>query len=227
MKSTVLIIRNGIHEAQRLQVFLEKQGALVDVSYDGEHGINYAQNNMYDAIVTDSFFSQTNGVEVIKELHKINSSTPLLVLTSKAEIIGLKNELDDEHINYICKPFTANELLDKLKSLLGEQKQEDITKSVCFGDVELNLANETLVCNGNREILNNKEFQIIGMFMYSPEQIFSKQQIFDRVWGDIFLLDYNNIEVYVSLLRKKLKSIGSNVQIRTARGVGYALTMRR
>ncbi len=225
MKCNILVIGNEVHVAQEIQGILEKQGAFIEVAYNGQHGITNAQNNIYDLIILDPTLPQMSGLDVLQNLSQEKTQAPILMLISKNQIGELASYFEHGARDYIMKPITVKELLDKTKILLGIKKQQEITKPITYGDIELNLEEKMISRKEESVTLQKKEYQIMALLIYSPGQIFSKQLIIEKFWGERSGLEDNNIEVHISLLRKKLQSIGAKVKIRTVRGVGYALTM--
>lgn len=218
----LLIIEDEIHLAQALQKILEKQGYTVDIVHDGLSGLNYAQSGVYDLIFLDVMLPKMNGIEVLKKLREEKTSTPILMLTAKDEtedkITGLDMGADD----YVTKPFSTDELLARTRALL-RRKGEITGDTITFGDISLNTKKNSLECADESINLSLKEYQIMEILVYNPEQILSKERIIDKIWGGDSEAEYNNVEVYISFLRKKLQCINANTEIRTVRGVGYAL----
>ncbi len=220
----LLIVEDEIHLAQALQEILEKQGYSVDVVHDGQTGLAYAQDDVYDLIFLDIMLPKMNGIEVLKNLREQKIQTPILMLTAKDEIEDKVTGLDCGADDYLTKPFATKELLARARSLL-RRKGEIVGDSVSYGDIELNLKKNSLECAGESVNLPLKEFQIMELLIYNPEQILSKERIIDKIWGGDSDAEYNNVEVYISFLRKKFQFIGAKAEIRTIRGVGYALEM--
>ncbi len=218
----ILIVEDEIHLAQALQEILEKQGYSVDAVHDGQTGLSYAQDDVYDLILLDIMLPKMNGIEVLKHLREDKVSTPILMLTAKDEVEDKVTGLDCGADDYLTKPFATKELLARARALL-RRKGEVIGDTVPYGDIELNLKKNALDCAGESVSLPLKEFQIMELLIYNPEQILSKERIIDKIWGGDSDAEYNNVEVYISFLRKKLQFLDAKTEIRTIRGVGYAL----
>ncbi len=220
----ILIVEDEIHLAQALQEILEKQGYSVDAVHDGQTGLAYAQDDVYDLILLDIMLPKMNGIEVLKHLRDVKISTPILMLTAKDDVEDKVTGLDCGADDYLTKPFATKELLARARALL-RRKGEVVGDTVPYGDIELNLKKNSLDCKGESVSLPLKEFQIMELLIYNPEQILSKERIIDKIWGGDSDAEYNNVEVYISFLRKKLQFLETKVEIRTIRGVGYALEM--
>lgn len=218
----LLIVEDEVHLAQALQEILEKQGYAVDAVYDGKDGLDYAKTGVYDLIILDIMLPKINGIQILRSLRKEKTSKPILMLTARDEIEDKVNGLDSGADDYLTKPFSTEELLARVRALL-RRKGEVINELLSFGDISLNIKKNTLECVDETVKLPLKEFQIMEMLIYNPEQILSKEHIIDKIWGGDSDAEYNNVEVYISFLRKKLMCIGAITEIRTARGIGYAL----
>ena len=164
-----------------------------------------------------------SGLQILKILRKKGISTPIILLTAKYSIEDKVTGLDLGADDYLPKPFSPEELLARLRALT-RRKGEIINDNILeFGDIKLNLLNYDLECNNNSITLTLKEFEILNYFMQRPKIIVSKDDLITKLWGFDSDIDHNNIEVYISFLRKKLTHINSNVKISTIRRVGYKL----
>ena len=161
-----------------------------------------------------------DGIQVLKSIRQEKISTPVLFLTAKStledKVIGLDTGADD----YLTKPFEIDELLARIRAML-RRKGELLEDNITFKDIKLNNSNYTLYCDKNSVQLPLKEFNIMKIFINNPQNVITKEYLIEKVWGFDSDTDYNNVEVYISFLRKKLLTIGSKVEIKTARGVGY------
>ena len=161
-----------------------------------------------------------DGIQVLKSIRQEKISIPVLFLTAKStlenKVIGLDTGADD----YLTKPFEIDELLARIRAML-RRKGELLEDNITFKDINLNNSNYTLYCDKNSVQLPLKEFNIMKIFINNPQNVITKEYLIEKVWGFDSDTDYNNVEVYISFLRKKLLTIGSKVEIKTARGVGY------
>lgn len=164
-----------------------------------------------------------NGIEILKMIRKRKISTPVILLTAKGSIedriLGLDSGADD----YLPKPFSPDELLARLRALTrrnGDFINENILE---FSDIKLNLSTYDMEVNDNSITLTQKEFEILKYFMQRPKLVVSKDDLITKLWGFDSDIEHNNIEVYISFLRKKLAYVESNVKITTIRRVGYRL----
>lgn len=219
----ILVVEDEKALAEALSKLLEKNKFIVDTVFDGECGLDYIKSGVYDLILLDIMLPKKDGVSVLKECRKNGISTPIILLTAKSEIsdkvIGLDCGADD----YITKPFVIEELLARVRAVLRRNTDIVIDNEVYFGDIILNLSNCQLSTEKKFIKLGLKEFQIMELFMKNPSNIITKEKLIEKVWGFDSEAEYNNVEVYISFLRKKLEHLKSKVSIKTARGLGYYL----
>ncbi len=220
----ILIIEDEVALADALEQIFQKNKYLTDVRHDGVSGLDFAMSGIYDVIILDIMLPRMNGFDVLKSLRINRISTPVLLLTAKDEIADKVNGLDIGADDYMTKPFNTEELLARIRSLSRRG-----ANSVCdenqltFDDITLNLSTYELTCGNNTLKLGLKEFCLMEFFIKSGSNIISKELLIEKVWGYDSDAEYNNVEVYISFLRKKLSHINSVVTIKTVRGVGYCL----
>lgn len=219
----LLLVEDEIQLSEALTQILMKNKYSVDAVHDGDDGLNYGLTGLYDVIILDIMLPKLNGLQILKILRKKGISTPIILLTAKDSIEDKVTGLDLGADDYLPKPFSPEELLARLRALT-RRKGEIINDNILeFGDIKLNLLNYDLECNNNSITLTLKEFEILNYFMQRPKIIVSKDDLITKLWGFDSDIDHNNIEVYISFLRKKLTHINSNVKISTIRRVGYKL----
>ncbi len=217
----ILIIEDEKLLADSLNALLVKKGFEVECAYDGEEGAAYAETGIYDLLILDVMMPKMNGYEVAKKVRADRCGTPILMLTAKSELEDEIEGLNAGADYYLTKPFDSRKLLACINALLRRQGPQ--INELVVGDTSLNLSNCTLVCGENSIRLSSKEFDVMRYLMSSQGQILSKELILCRVWGFDSNAVENHVEVYVGLLRKKLKHIGSNVQIKAVRRLGYIM----
>lgn len=220
----ILIIEDESQLADALSEILKRNKYFVDTVYDGIDGLDSALTDVYDCILLDIMLPGMNGIDVLKAMRAAKVYTPVLLLTARSEIEDKINGLDCGADDYLTKPFVTSELLARIRSLT-RRKGEYVSDDFVFGNLKLNKKTYSLCFNENDMKLSLKEYQIMEMLIANPRQIIPKERFIEKIWGYESDIEYNNIEVYISFLRKKLSSIHANVKIRTARGIGYALEM--
>ena len=218
----VLIVEDDIRLAQAVGKILEENNYQVDMVYDGESGFDYAETGIYDVIILDVMLPKKDGFQVVKELRRASVDTPVLLLTARSQIPDKIEGLDSGADDYMTKPFSPAELLAHLRALTRRTGQV-IFETLTFEDLELNLESHDLSKGGKSINLSFKEFSIINILMANHDQIVSKETLISKVWGVESSAVDNNVEAYISFLRKKLKFLGSATQIETIRKVGYRL----
>lgn len=215
----ILIIEDEKLLADSVKALLEREDFEVECVYDGEDGVLYAETGIYDLLVLDVMMPKMNGYEVAKKVRAKHCGTPILMLTAKTELEDEIEGLNAGADYYLTKPFDSRKLLACIHALLRRQGAQ--VNELVIGDTSLNLSNSALSCGENNVRLSSKEFDVMRYLMSSKGQILSKEQILCRVWGYDSNAVENHVEVYVGLLRKKLKYIGSDVRIETVRRLGY------
>lgn len=193
-----------------------------DIAYDGEEGIMYAKQGIYDLILLDLMLPIMNGYEVLQNIRASKNFTPVLILTAKDGLEDKLKGFDNGADDYITKPFERKELLARIEAIL--RRTNGIyteTNTISFKDLVLDLNNREVKVNGQEVILQGKQFDVLEYLITSKNTIITKDQIFDKIWGFNSETSTNVIEVYASGLRKELKKIGYDKYLKTIRGVGY------
>lgn len=219
----LLLVEDEKQLSEALQQILIKNKYSVDAVYNGEEGLLYALSDVYDVIILDIMLPKLNGIEILKTIRKKGISTPVILLTAKAtiedKILGLDCGADD----YLPKPFSTEELLARLRALTRRSGGFINENTLEFSDIKLNLSTYDMEVKDNSITLTQKEFEILRYFMQRPKSVVSKDDLITKLWGFDSDIEHNNIEVYISFLRKKLSYLKSNVKITTIRRVGYRL----
>ena len=218
----VLIVEDEKNLADALAHILREQHFNADVVNDGKAGLSYAMSNLYDAIVLDVMLPGMDGLEVARSLRSAGVSTPILMLTAKSSVKDKVAGLDCGADDYMTKPFSPDELLARLRALT-RRTGEVVLDNLSFGDLTLDLENMNLTCGARSVHLSWREGEVMKLLMRSPQTVLSKQALLARVWGIEGEASTNNVEAYISFLRKKLSFLGSAVSISTIRMLGYRL----
>ena len=219
----ILIVEDEKSLAELVANRLKKEKYIVDMAYDGEEGLYNALMDVYDLILLDIMLPNINGIEILKQIKENNIKSKVIMLTAKSELddklLGFNKGAND----YISKPFHIDEVVARVNAQLRTEKVKD--NNLEFGDLILDLKASNIINKNNNEKINiiNKEFQLLEYFMSNPNQILSKEMIYDKVWGLENDSISNNLEAYLSFIRKKLKLINSNVQIKSLRNIGYKM----
>lgn len=218
----ILVVEDERRLAEALKQMLDEKKYMTDLAFDGRDGLDYALSGIYDIIILDVMLPRMNGLEVAREIRKNKLDTPILMLTAKDQINDKVKGLDAGADDYMTKPFSPDELFARIRALTRRQG-EVVIDEASFGDLKLNLTDCELSCGEKSVHLNFKEFEILRLLMSASGSVITKDDLIVKVWGyDSNAVD-NNVEVYVSFLRKKLEFIGSTVEIASLRKIGYRL----
>lgn len=221
----ILIIEDEFNLADVISSRMKKENYIVDCSYDGESGLENALTNIYDLIILDIMLPKINGIEILKQLRNEKIKSKIIMLTAKSQLEDKLDGLNNGANDYITKPFHIDELVARVNVQLRNTDTNISNDYIEAGDLRLNLKTTSLLClttNESIEIMC-KEFQILEYLMQNKGQTMSREKIYEKVWGFESDAESNNLEAYLSFIRKKIKFIGSNVQIKAVRGLGYRL----
>ena len=218
----ILIVEDERQLSDVLAVLLKQNLHEVDAVYNGIDGETYALTGVYDAIFLDIMLPGKNGMDVLRSLRKQENSTPVLLLTAKSEVEDKISGLDCGADDYLTKPFASGELLARLRAIT-RRGMEFIGDELRAGNTALDKNTHEFRGEAGVVKLAAKEYQIMDMLLRNSRQIVPKERFVEKIWGFDNEAEYNTIEVYVSFVRKKLAAIGSNLQIKAVRNVGYCL----
>ncbi len=219
----ILLIEDEVGLADALVQIFHKNKYIADVCYDGESGLDNALSGIYDMIVLDVMLPKMNGLDVLREIRSQSIATPVLLLTARDTVADKVAGLDVGADDYLTKPFSSDELLARIRSLNRRNSNVICENVLRWSDLTLNLSTYELFCGTQSFKLGLKEFSMMELFLKNGNMILSKETLIVKIWGFESDAENNNVEVYVSFLRKKLAHIHSKVGIKTVRGVGYCL----
>lgn len=219
----ILIIEDENRLAEGIKALLEKSGYGADTAYDGISGLDDALSGIYDVILLDIMLPKMDGFSVLRKMREEKILTPVLLLTARSEVEDKIKGLDTGADDYLTKPFDSGELLARLRALSRRKGEYEEDDTPFFGDISLSRRSMELI-SGSRSIkLGQKEFLLLDVLISNKSHIVTKDMLAEKVWGPDDCTEYNNVEVYVSFLRKKLSLLGSRVQIKATRNIGYSL----
>jgi len=218
----ILLVEDEKSLSNAIKKILEGRGYFVDAVYDGLSAIDYAKGMEYGLIILDVMLPKLDGFEVVRILRKDGVNVPILMLTARTtvrdKVTGLNYGADD----YMTKPFDTEELLARVGALT-RRTGEVIVDDIKFEDLVLNVKSAELSCGQESVQLSRREFDVMKTFMYNPKMTVTKDSLIINVWGIESDATDNNVEVYISFLRKKLKFLGSRVSIKNIQKIGYKL----
>ena len=218
----ILVVEDEVSLSNALKKILESQGYFVDAVYDGMAAVDYAAEVSYSLIILDVMIPGFDGFEVVRRIRRSNINTPVLMLTARTytndKVAGLNLGADD----YMTKPFDTEELLARVGALT-RRKGDVVIDTLSFEDLNLNINSAVLSCRGESVQLSHKEFEVLKTFLYNPTVTVTTETLIINVWGIDSDATDNNVEVYISFIRKKLKYLKSAVSIKKIQRIGYRL----
>ena len=219
----ILIIEDEYSLADAVAETLKKENFNVCIKTNGEDGEDEALTENYDLILLDVMLPQKNGFDILRYLRQEKIKTPIIMLTAKSEIDDKLNGLEHGADDYITKPFSMRELIARVKAVLKRTNDIEDTDCLEYGDLILDSKNAKLKCKDNEIQISGKELDLLEHLMLNQKQISTREKLLDKIWGYESDAEYNNLEVYITFIRRKLKLIDSKVNIKAVRGIGYKL----
>ena len=221
----ILIVEDEFKIADVIVSRLRKENYIVDVFDNGEAGLDNALTNIYDLIILDVMLPKVDGFKILEKIRREKINAKVIMLTAKSmiedKLMGFNSGAND----YLTKPFHIDELVARANAQLRMDNVQVQKNYVEAGDLRLNIKNTTLTCTTTNESIEVvcKEFMLLEYLMKNKNQVLQKEQLYEKIWGLDNESESNNLEAYLSFIRKKIKIIGSNVQIKAIRGIGYKL----
>ena len=220
----VLIVEDSVSLTDALESVLKREKFTVEVAHDGEEGVAYAETGVYDVILMDVMMPVKSGIEATRELRAKKVNTPIIMLTALSEERDKIAALDCGADDYITKPFSMSELLARIRAVTRRKGEIIPEDGLSYGGVTLNLYTYML-SSGEKQIkLSKKEAEIVRYFFEKPSFVAQRDQLISKVWGFDSEFESNNLEVFISFLRKKLRFLDARFTIVPVRGVGYRLS---
>ncbi|MGN0155420.1 MAG: response regulator transcription factor [Lachnospiraceae bacterium] len=225
----LLLVEDEEGFAEALCASLKMEHYITDWAKDGDEGLSLGLSGVYDVIILDIMLPKMNGLTVLQNLRTQKIDTPVLLLTAKSELNDKITGLDSGADDYLTKPFHREELYARLRALTRRQPGTTTPKELAYGDIYMLQGSNELYCqtSGNSLPLNGKEYQLMEYLLRNAGQIISREQIIEKIWGYDTDAEYNNVEVYISFLRKKLTFLKAETFIQTIRKLGYKLTEKQ
>lgn len=219
----ILVVEDERSLAELVADRLKKERYVVDISYDGEDGLYNALTGIYDLILLDVMLPKKDGFEVLSEIRQEGITSKVIMLTARGELDDKLKGFSEGANDYVPKPFHIDELIARVSAQLRIEKT--VKDSLEIGNMLLDFKVPALVNKETGESIKiyNKEFQLLELFMMNPNQVLSKERIFDRIWGMDNDSMSNNLEAYISFVRKKLKLLEADVTVKAVRNMGYKI----
>ena len=219
----VLIVEDEVRLAETLRDLLDTEHYAADVCHDGESGLDNALSDIYDLVILDVMLPKKDGFSVLRALRQEGKTVPVLMLSARSELSDRVEGLDCGADYYLTKPFEPKELLACVRMLTRRQPEQRVSNVLEYGDLRLEPYTFELACGERSVRLSRKEFDMMELLLRSREMVLTKESLIVKLWGYESDAEDNNVEVYISFLRKKLEHLRSRVKIRTIRMVGYRL----
>lgn len=218
----ILIIEDEVEIAEGISTILESDGYQTAVVNDGQNGFYEIMSGKYDLALVDIMLPKKNGLELLSEARHEGLKIPVILLTALSQTSDKISGLDSGSDDYLTKPFDADELLARIRARLRRQS-ESITNEIAFADIHLDQATQKLYGKERSVKLPRKEYQLLEYLIINHGQIIPRETLIVKIWGYDDEAEYNQLDVYISFVRKKLRFVASRASIVTCKGVGYSL----
>jgi len=222
----ILIVEDDKDLCNAILYHLERDGYSADVCHNGGDALYYIEQNAYQLILLDRMLPEQSGIEILSRMRASGIQTPVIITTALNglgdRITGLDSGADD----YLVKPYAMDELLARIRAVSRRPVQIE-SRNISFGDISLDLMNDTLTGPTASHVLSRREADLLEVMIQNPQRVLPRNTLFARVWGADAPVEDGNLDNYIHFLRRRLKTIGSTVTIRTARGIGYALKSKK
>jgi len=219
----LLLVEDEKNLSDALVNILKKEKYDIDAAYNGEDGLNMGLNNEYDLIILDVMMPIMDGYQVLEALRKAKIKTPIMMLTALSQTSNKIKGLDLGADDYLAKPFHVNELLARLRALL-RRKDNSFNETVLkYGNITLDLDNYSIIGTSNSVKVSVKEFEILRYLFEHPQIIAERNTLINKIWGYDNEIESNNLEVFMTFIRRKLKMLEADFTVESIRGVGYKL----
>ena len=222
----ILLVEDSIQLNKALTTLLRRNSYVVDSAHDGEEALLFLKEYKYDLIILDIMLPKIDGLEVLRRARKDKITTPIILLTAKSSIEDKITGLDLGADDYLPKPFNTEELLARIRALSRRSQNYEDKSEISYGDLIINENNSTCTCNENTVALTNKELEILMLLVNKKGNFVSIDEISQKAWDEEAYSTSQNVWVFISMIRKKLESIGSRIEIKSKRYQGYYLEMK-
>lgn len=219
----ILIVEDEYGLADAISEILKNENFTPTIVTDGEEGEYEALSGVYDLIILDVMLPGKNGFEILKSIRNEKIKTPVIMLTAKSEIEDKLQGLEHGADDYITKPFHTRELLARIKVILKRTNNLEELNILEFNGLKLDLDKCQVIYENDSIVINGKEMELLQLLMMNQNQVLSRETIASKIWGYDNDAEYNNVEVYISFIRKKIKLLKAKVKIKSVRGIGYKL----
>ncbi|KXL54173.1 response regulator MprA [Anaerotignum neopropionicum] len=221
----ILLAEDEKELSNALVTILQRSGFSVDAVYDGADALDYLEADNYDGVILDIMMPKVDGLTVLKKLRERKNPIPVLMLTAKSEVDDRVLGLDSGANDYLTKPFAMKELIARLRAMTRKTEVGG-DNQLTFGNITLDRSTFVLSTEAGQLRLMGKEFQMMELMMLNLNQLISAERFLERIWGYDTQAELSVVWVYISYLRRRLNTVGANVQIKSARNLGYTLEVK-
>lgn len=219
----ILLVEDDEKLNHSLAFQLEAEGFLVDACRDGEEALYYMEEQIHDLVLLDRMLPGLAGTEVLNRMRRDGNQTPVILITALGTLDDKVTGLDLGADDYLVKPFAFEELMARIRCVTRRPRRLLLHEQLSFGDLIYKIAENTLTGPGGTLSVSGREGSLLETFLRNPEQTLSRTLLLTRVWGMDSDVEDGNLDNYIHFLRRRLKTVGSSIQIRTVRGVGYRI----
>lgn len=219
----ILLIEDDVSLCRSVRLSLEQQGFKVTVCHDGEEGLFYILENAHDLVLLDRMLPGMSGTQVLQKARQQHCTVPVIFLTALGSLEERITGLDCGADDYIVKPFALEELMARIRCVCRRPPRLNETNRLSFGDLTFDSGQSLLSCGTKNCTLSRREGELLALFLKNARQTLPRSVILTRVWGMDAEVESGNLDNYIYFLRRRLKSVDSQVQLKTIRGIGYQL----
>lgn len=219
----ILIIEDDRKLCDSLKFQLEKEGILTDLCYDGEDGLDYIRQRSHDLILLDRMLPSMDGLTVLEKMRREGISTPVILVTALGELSDKVTGLNQGADDYMVKPYDFQELLARIHCIARRPVNLQLSGKITLGDITYHPAQKQLLCGSKILILSKREGALLEFLLRNPGQTLPRLTILSRVWGPNAEVEEGNLDNYIHFIRRRLRTVGSTLTLRTVRGIGYCL----
>lgn len=221
----ILMVEDDEELSEAVHVSLSENGHTVDVCHTGDDGLHFARQNAYDCILLDRMLPNMDGLTILREIRRAGVTAPVILVTAMNGIGDRVDGLDTGADDYLVKPFAMEELLARIRALSRRPQQWESVQALVRGDLTLDTDILTLTGPSGRVTLSKREAQLLEFFLRNPSQILPRSLLLSRVWGPDAPVEDGNLDNYIHFLRRRLRTVGSELKIETIRSVGYRFNL--
>ena len=219
----ILLVEDEEQLNETLTLQLESEGFLIDSCFDGEEACYYGEQNIYDVILLDRMLPKMDGTKVLTSLRKKGITTPIILLTALGTLTDKVTGLDLGADDYLVKPFAIEELLARIRCVTRRPNTLNQDNVLSVSDINWYIDEDYLTGPAGNCTLSKREAALLETFLRRKNQTLSRNLLLLKVWGPDSDVEEGNLDNYIHFLRRRLKSVGSQLYIKTIRGIGYCL----